>query len=468
MEHINRFNFLRLDFQYLILGFFLAGLFFVNYPPLDDHAWRQTLTLSISENLLEDKDLFHPRMDIGRGTEGIMATEFPVFNALVALSYKLFGIHDWNGRLLNWLVTCLGLWFFYQLVRRISSTGHAIFTTIAFMASITFQFALKTMPDTFSLSLVFAGAYFALKAWENHKIGTIILSSLLITLGVLSKIPSVVALIFLIPAYFNKDNPFKTRIIWTSLMFIGSIIVFIWYFVWMPYLLETYKNQLIWPVSLIEGWQIFQKMKADTWLRFEYFAFSNKMGIYLTIAGLAALVIQKRWTYLLMFLGYTIVFFLFILKTGNVFATHNYYIIPYTPIMAFCIGYFVNEVPRLSIPIKTIILIGVMWPSFLLNFKSPALKIEGDHYLRLATLLDPYISRNDKIMVNKGNFNPTMMYFTKRRGWTVYESEMNEVTWMPGFKEQGLTLIVVDKHITPTPLPYNIVYEDEHFAFYQP
>jgi hypothetical protein len=39
---------------------------------------------------------------------------------------------------------------------------------------------------------------------------------------------------------------------------------------------------------------------------------------------------------------------------------------------------------------------------------------------------------------------------------------------MPDFKKQGLTLIVVDKHITSNPLPYTLVYEDEDFAFYRP
>jgi 4-amino-4-deoxy-L-arabinose transferase-like glycosyltransferase len=397
-----------------------------------------------------------------------MATEFPLFNALVALSYQIFGIHDWNGRLINWIITCLGLWFFYRLVLRFSSSGHAIFTTVAFMASITFQFALKTMPDTFSLSLVFAGAYLALRGWDNQNLLYLILSALLITLGVLSKIPSIVALVFLLPAFFNKEKPYKPRIIWTSLLLIGGVLVISWYFIWMPHLLETYKNQLIWPVSLVEGWRTFLAMKPDTWLRFEYMAFTTKMGLYLTIAGLAALIMQKRWSYLLIFAGYSLVFFLFILKTGNVFATHNYYIIPFTPMMAFSIGYFINEVPRLSIPVKILLLVLLLWPGYAGNFKAPTLQIEGDYYLKLASLLDPYISRDDKIMVNKGNFNPTMMYFAKRRGWTVYESEMNEVTWMPGFKEQGLTLIVVDKHITPTPLPYTLVYEDDDFAFYRP
>ena len=91
--------------KFLIVIFFLVGLENILLPPFDNHGWRQILTLSIAQNFLEFPNIFFPRMDIGGETNGIIACEFPIFNYLIAIFFKIFGINQWSGRLLNWGIT---------------------------------------------------------------------------------------------------------------------------------------------------------------------------------------------------------------------------------------------------------------------------------------------------------------------------------------------------------------------------
>ncbi|MDO8969483.1 MAG: glycosyltransferase family 39 protein, partial [Saprospiraceae bacterium] len=181
----------------LILVFFLVGLENITLPPIDAHDWRQTLTLSIAHNFLDHSNIFYPRMDIGGQGDGIMACEFPIFNYLLAGIFKIFGPHDWYGRLLNWTISCAGLCFFYELVRKSSNARVAFFASIALMGSVVFEYARKSMPDTFALFTTMAGVWFLWRYIERGALKYLILGFILTVCGILSKIPFLVLLSFL-------------------------------------------------------------------------------------------------------------------------------------------------------------------------------------------------------------------------------------------------------------------------------
>ncbi|MBP6184895.1 MAG: glycosyltransferase family 39 protein [Saprospiraceae bacterium] len=450
-----------------IVLFFILGLENITNPPLDDHSWRQTLTISISKNLMDYPNPFYPRMDIGGKTEGIIAGEFPIYNYFVTITYWIFGYTDWSGRLVNWLFSCVGLWFFYGLIKKLTNSRVAFYSAVAFMASITFQFARKTMPDTFSLSLVFAGTFYAWTYLENHRTRDLILSFILISLGLLSKVPSIVIICFLIVPFMRNEYKMKNKINVGVAIGISAIIMCIWLFYWMPHLLEHYKNQLIWPVSLSEGWEIMNNLSYDVWERFRFFAFSSRVPFILAVAGLGALVVRGERQILLCSLAYSVLFFLFILKTGAVFPNHNYYVIPYTPLMAFFIGYlFANSSSNFFWPLTILLL--MLFPSFSANRKASFNPFENRYLLRLEEIVNKYVNKSDKVMVNNGMFNPTLMFYTRRKGWTVNQDVVSKVDWMPDFKRDGLKYIVIDRHLLNDTLPFSLVYEDQDFRIYKP
>jgi 4-amino-4-deoxy-L-arabinose transferase-like glycosyltransferase len=459
-----------LDIRIFIALFFLLGLENIMLPILDAHDWRQTLTLSIAENFLDHPNIFFPRTDIGGATEGIMACEFPAFNYILSIIYRIFGVHDWYGRLLNWSIACAGLWFFYALCRRLSNGRAAAIATIALAATITFEYARKPMPDTFALFVTLAGVWAVWTYLESGKTGGLVAGALLIAVGVSSKIPFCIPVLFLIDPLSRPEIAKKLKINAVVGVGLAGIWVAWWYFFWMPYLLEHYHNQLIWPYSLSEGWKIVMEEKvADSWRVLVDEPFHFRPAFLCAVMGLGVLLTvgEKRLKWI--FPAYMALFFYFVLKTGIVFPTHEYYVISLTPMLAFCFGYFFD---RLGWKNMFIALGAGLMLYFGFSTNKRRSFTPGDaktHYLYVGDMVRRFVPPGDKLMVNTGAFNPTLMYFTGYQGWACNADVLEKSTWIQDFKEKdGLDYILIDRQYADQTLPYQLLYEDAHFRLYKP
>ncbi|MFN0176016.1 MAG: glycosyltransferase family 39 protein [Saprospiraceae bacterium] len=454
--------------KFLIALFFLIGLENILLPPFDNHGWRQTLTLSIAENFLDYPNIFYPRMDIGNETEGIIACEFPILNYLITICFKIFGVNFWSGRLVNWTVTCIGLWFFYDLVKKTLNPRAALFALLAIMGSIVMEYARKSMPDTFALSLSVAGAWFLWNYLENQSRKYLLIGFFLTTLGILSKIPFLVMLTFLVIPFLDKQIDLKAKRIVTVTLGLTMACVGWWYFYWMPFLIQQYGNQLIWPVSFEEGWRIvIEQHASESWHSLVHSPFQYKIPFLISIMGMGLVLTGEnsklKWFTLL----YVLLYFAFALKTGIVFPTHEYYIIPLVPLLALFFGHFFDRLQWKQVYSVSLVIL-LLAPSYIYNKKRSFSPVPNRAYLMtLSDIMDKYTKPTDKIMVNDGSYSPTLMYWAKRKGWTVNQDVPAKSTWMPAFQKQGLKYILMDRHSSDEALPYKLLYEDEHFRLYE-
>ncbi len=453
--------------KFLIVIFFLVGLENILLPPFDNHGWRQILTLSIAQNFLEFPNIFFPRMDIGGETNGIIACEFPIFNYLIAIFFKIFGINQWSGRLLNWGTTCLGLWFFYNLVKKALNERAAFFSLLAIMGSIVTEYARKSMPDTFALSMCVIGVWFLWHYLENQSRKYLLVGFILTTLGILSKIPFVLLLTFLTLPILDKQYDFKPKRTLVLTLGLSMFCVIWWYYYWMPALIQQYGNQLIWPVSLEKGWQtVIVDRGPESWEVLLGAPFFYKIPFLFAVMGLGLVWtgdnIKLKWFTLI----YASMFFVFALKTGIVFPTHEYYIIPLVPLIALFIGKFFDQLPWKPVYSITLAIV-LLAPSFVHNKLKSFSPEPSRYYLTtLADIMDKYTLPTDKIMVNEGSYSPTIMYWAKRKGWTVNQDVPSKKEWMPEFQKQGLKYILMDRHMSDEVLPYKLLYEDVNFRLY--
>ncbi len=179
--------------EFWIVVFFLIRLIGITNPPLEvGHNWRQTTGLMVARNFLEvDPNILYPRVDDNNGQTGIIGMEFPTMNYLYFLVAKIFGYTHWYGRLINLIVSSLGLFFFYKIICNIGIKERiAFFATIFLSASIWFAFSRKMMPDTYCISLMFIGLYYGLRYLKEGKLYQILLYIIIASLAVLSKIPA--------------------------------------------------------------------------------------------------------------------------------------------------------------------------------------------------------------------------------------------------------------------------------------
>jgi len=126
----------------IIIIAFSVRLWRIDTPLADWHSWRQADTSAVSRNFVKNGiDLLHPRFDdlsnVASGVdnpEGWRFVEFPVYNALQALTFKSFGFFSLEvwGRLVSIFFSLGSLVFIYFLVRKYLGGLTALFSVFFF------------------------------------------------------------------------------------------------------------------------------------------------------------------------------------------------------------------------------------------------------------------------------------------------------------------------------------------------
>lgn len=468
----NGINNLLKDIRLCVLFFMLIRLVGITNPPLEtEHNWRQTTVAMVSRNFLEiDNNIFFPRVDMAGEKTGITGMEFPILNYLVYLMAELFGYQHWYGRLINLIVSSFGLLFFYRLLKKYFSIKMAFYSTIILMVSIWFQFSRKIMPDTFSMSMLIACIYYGSNYLEktDSKYSLIHLLSygLLMLLGGLSKLPSLYILIVFIVFYVDNSIKIKRKSIFALVSIFSLTPIFVWYFYWVPFLVEEYGFfHFFMGKDLTQGiLEIFQN-KEQTLSRF-YDTALKFIGFFIFLYGLILSVYQKNIkilsVFLLAFFGFAIIVF----KAGYTFFHHNYYVIPFVPIMALVAGYGLSQIKQTKVAIFILALI--MIEGVANQIHDFRIKKSNKVLLNLEQDLDTISNKDDLILINSGNY-PTPMYFAHRKGWVNSNDKILNEQYIKELKHKGLKYIVILKKSfgeNISLLQYKNVLENENYSIY--
>lgn len=433
-----------IDIRFWLVLFFIVRLFHITNPPLEvSHNWRQTTVAMVARNFFEkNSNIFYPRLDIGGDKTGITGMEFPVLNYLIYLISLLFGFEDWYGRLINLMVSSFGIYFFYKLIKKYFDEEIAFFSAIILLFSIWFVFSRKIMPDTFSVSLVIISIYYGTNYFDKKRVTDLILYSLFCLLGVLSKLPAGYLLVVFLLLLLNPNYKLSKKIIFSIISMILLIPISIWYFYWVPHLNQVFDfSHFYMGTSLFNGFKELQTHQFETLIKF----FDNALkyiGFLFFIIGLyfAFKLQSKKTIYIFGLLSFS--FLIIMLKAGFAFHHHNYYIIPFVPVMAFISAYGISNFKFSQY--KYVILIAISIEGFL-NYQDDFFIKENDgaiYYLEKD--LDAFSNRTDLILINSGN-KPTPMYFAHRKGWVTFNDSIKKDNYLHMLKTKKLKYIVILK-----------------------
>ncbi|MEP6794578.1 MAG: glycosyltransferase family 39 protein [Saprospiraceae bacterium] len=453
------------DIRFWIAFFFLLRMVGITNAPLEiGHNWRQALTSMIARNYYEGSaNIFYPRIDMAGDQSGIIASEFPLFNYLIYLTSVAFDYTHWYGRLINLIVSSVGIYFFYLLVEKISDRKIAFNASIVLLVSIWFAFSRKTMPDTFSVSLVIIGLYYGYRYLAEGANVRLILYFLFVTGGVLCKIPALSLLAAIPVIFFIKEIPVRRKVWMLILSVISFMIVCLWYFYWVPYLIRTYHYPLYFPKGFVEGIHEIRPLIALFFKQFYFMAFESFIAFVFFLAGLFIIIRNKNHYLNIGLLLITFTFLIFTIKTGAVFPTHNYYIIPFVPVMAFIAGWGIAKLPSKYqfIPLILIVAEGIG------NQQHDFFIKESERYkLSLENLTNEVVGKDELIVINGGP-SPQEIYLAHRKGWTIENVSITEGE-LNGFKNSGASYLIIDKKSYPQPIPYfPLVRGDSGFDIYR-
>jgi general stress protein CsbA len=296
----------------------------------------------------------------------------------------------------------------------------------------------------------------------SGKAYALLLFFLLNTLGILCKIPALYLMPVLAILFFIKEIPLQRKIAVWTLAGLSFGLVCLWYFYWVPYLVETYHNQLYFPRSIIEGLKEIISLSGGFFRNFYFNAFHSYVAFAAFVAGIYV-VVTSRFTYLRWgLLMVTVMFLAFILKTGIVFPLHNYYIIPFVPVMALIAGMALDRLP--ARPFYFILLI-IAAEGIANQQHDFFIKDKEGYKIAVEQLTGQYTGKDDLIVINGGQ-SPQEIYLAHRKGWSVTNDKINPAT-LQEYKNAGASYLVVDRRTYPDSISYlPMVAAENDFSLY--
>lgn len=432
------------DIRFWIIIFFLLHLSTITLPPLEPAStWRQTDGLMVARNFYEtDANIFYPRVDVAGDKTGIVGCEFPFLNYLIYVLSLVFGYQHWYGRLINVVVSSVGVYFLWRLVKEYFDERTALFTGIVVLASRWFTYGRTNIPDTFSTSLCLIALYYGVRFLYNGGYGRLIIFFIAGWLGCMNKISCAAILSVMAVPFFQAGVPLhrKAWIGVTSIVVLTS--VYLWYFEWVPYLNNEFgfPGHFFMGLSFWEGFLQIVDLWEPTLKRFVVTPFMYS-GFMLFLFGLFVIIRKKLTGHVLVFALPFLAYLLVVIKSGYGFQLNPYYVITFIPPMAFVIGSGLASIDKRWIVV--VLLLGVVAEG--VGNQAHIFRIREPHLsmTRVEAVLDQYISREDLIVIQgTSDGDPTPMYFAHRKGLAVGNNELSNPSW-DNYRATGMKYVVI-------------------------
>lgn len=410
-------------FLAIIAGGLTLRVWKLDIPLLEFYPTRQVQTAEITRNLYRDGfNILKPSVNYLGPDSRLFLVEFPGYNFIVALLYKIVGApHENLGRIFSitgWLVASI---FLFLLAKKIADTFVAMvalffysFSPLSVMVSRSFQ------PDQWMLTLSLFSIYLIVKSQDNGSRFLWYLSSIFVSLSVLTKLPSLIFSLIPVGYYFVKSKGvlFIDKFLYLMLAILPPLI---WYF----YVARANADI----VNLQNSTEISTWFGLDILINPKYFSnifgFEYNIGLLpigMILFGIGVLTkLKKDQHFLYVWLGAVILYFL-IFNKHNI--THEYYHLPFLPIAAIFIGVGAEKVfnvldglivsKKVPIFIFSILIFVMMLPPTLERAYTP---IERFRSVPETAQAIKDLTKPDDLIIGAMDGGPVLVYYSERTGW---------------------------------------------------
>ena len=452
----------------VVLGYVLLHVPFFLQPDVQGtHQWRQADTAAVARNFAtESMNFFLPRVDARDQFSGVTGMEFPLFNYLVALVYKVTHT-TWVGwgKGLSLLCALLSMvWLSrFVLLREGLQDRLLWFTVFGFMPFV-FNFSSKFMPEFLAL-LCAIGFVLAWRTYQQKRRGSYALMACLalavsmlirpyyafyglpMLIGFIQAVRSkayrqagllaVMGAVTLLPFalwygvwffylnahngfgyYFYLGSPFSKNVqaYFTTWVIVGGLL---------KTLCQDYLGWVLLPFFVYGSWQIWRRQPVTTVVTWQRYFYAISVLIVLALP----------------------------LVIGTHFIVHYYYLdaaLPAVVIASFLgVQAFVQRLPKIGWTLWVLILLGLFagtWHHY--RFDPELTKLDQQKAMLLQG-----ISKQMLIVTPYGK-NPIYLYALDRKGWAFRPSTQKaqciaqlRATYQHGAKalllktQQGFTMV---------------------------
>jgi len=391
-------------------------LVWINQPYIDDWSWRQSDVAAIARNYFQGG--FHcarPQIDWAGDQPGYVGTEFPILPFAAAICYKIFGVHEWIGRIQAVLLFAVSLPFFFLLIRKISGEIAAVWALFFYsFAPLGIMAGRCFMPDMPSLALSIIGLYFFQRWIEDPRSSwrtrSFLVSAICISLSILIKLPSAIIGAPLACLAFQrfKFSAFRNFQMWLFAA-IALLPAAFWYW-------HAYRISLQFYPHHFFGAGGVKIMSLAWYLKIAKEIVTSTLTPFLfVLGGVGAITTTRSTSRARMFQ------FIVIVGYGN---RHPWYQLPLIPIAtAFAGAVCDSAATRISSPTVKIALSILLAASFGISAFVYARKFYQPNAapLRDAGLKLKAVTPSNALVVAADNGDPTVLYYAERKGWHFME-----------------------------------------------
>ncbi len=321
----------------IILIALTLRLYKIDRPIADWHSWRQADTAAVSRNFVKDGfNLLIPKFDdMSKQANGLdnpnryRFVEFPIYNAIIAVVWKITGVQALYARLTTVIFTLLSTTLLYLIVRKFSSVSTAALSAF-FFATIPYNvfYSSTILPGPFMVFSMLALYYSFIKFLENESAPFLILSILFANLALLSW---PIAVFFLLPVAYLALEKYRLNIYQKPMLWIFTILSAAPLIAWR-----------IWILNFPQGIPNWRFLINEDNIRFKgaffHWIFAERLGnLILAFGGVPLFILgillkqgkEKLFYYSILVSG---MLYVVIFASGNV--RHDYYQVPLIPALS--------------------------------------------------------------------------------------------------------------------------------------
>ena len=434
----------------IIISGFLLRLINIGQPLFDVTKWRQTETASIARNFYyNEMNIFYPQILWGGATEGYVGeTEFQLYTFVVALLYKIFGAHEYLGRLVSIFAFCGGAFFLYKLARKYIGAQGAIIALLFYTFNPhIFFYSRAFMPESTMLFFSIALVYFFSQWIDTERRKDFILMTLCGVSAFLVKIPAVC---LGLPLLYLCLRKYRISFILQWKLWLFAIISLVPIILWCKH--STYLgsiNGLLWGNFHLSGYSTY--IDPHFYYRVFYAEIFASCLIYIGgiffVLGILFTIRKSELRYIhYWLLAIIISFFL----GGEGTAWHTYHTITIIAPASLLVGYAISNSVKLINAYKITGLIKVvllvLFVSMIVSLpliihhkitgRYKAERLAKDYPIyEVGKIVDKIIPKND-LIVGCSWGGPEILYYSNRRGWN-HVAYLLSIEHIEDFRRKG-------------------------------
>jgi len=467
----------------LFLLIFLAMFFYYGlhesmfYPPQSVHVWRQTNSLSLTQNYYQHNlPFFQPEMHNqfgNEGTSGKAVGEFPIIYFLVAQLWDLFGKHEWIFKLVHILIFFTGLFALFKTLKYLFNNYFwaAFVSLLVFTSPMVVFYGPNFLPDVPALSLVFIAWYFVVRFTKNRRPANLWWAALFFSLSMLLKITSAISFIALGGwvvfelLFQQKEKRIFDFSLKHFLPFLLSILPVISWYLYADYYNSIHKGHFsfhgIWPIWEITKENFLRVIDVQQKIYFKQLFWPITQYLTIFIWIILLIIIKKmkpvyRYFILVLPAGFVIQVLLWFKILDN----HDYYLINLIVVLVAIWVIFLIQLKKLNLSrlwkysIYAFFTLFFVW-NVVTCRQHLQIRYRGwmnapfQKYHKALIEIEPLfrklgIKKDDKVISLPDTSINSTLYYMNRKGYTSFGSDFSKAETFYRRIEQGAKYLIVN------------------------